>query len=751
MIHLFPIRHHSPRSSATLRALLDEVRPEVVLVEGPEDADPLIPILVDGETVPPVALLGYRTEGAPQSALWPFASYSPEYAALAWAARNGARAHFVDLPTTRVLATAPPEPETPPSADERPDPHASVLAPTGHRSFEEFWEASFEAPAYQPDAFRRALVAWADLVRDRPGPRGAWHRARDAWMWAHVERVLASGVPADRVVLVAGAAHIAAMIVGDVDMATVASFAAPVPTAVTVIPYSFTRLAEQTGYGAGNRAPRYYQRAHDAGCDFPRASLEVLVEFAGELRLRGWSASLADVIEASRLATMLADLRGKSAPGLDEVREAAIATLTRGDALPVDTFLWRTVLGRAVGKVAAKVGRNSLQEEFWREVDHRRLPRQDELERFILRLQEPVQVASSVFLHRLRVADVPYASFVGVTQSVGADQEAGGVDALTRARETWEAQWTPSTDVALVERIVHGDSLVEVAGRMLRERLGNAATTGASAAILLESVVCALPLVTADALAACEDRAALDDDLPSLASACRALSGLVSFGSSRSAVAGEETLLALCTKTFDRAVSRAPSACVGDDAAMAPVRAALRTLHEIAMGQVHVDRAAWLALLETLSAASAVHPGCAGLATGLLYLAGELGDDALADRIGFRLSGGDPRDGAAFLEGFLDVNALVLCRARPVVSALDQFLQAIPADRFRDVLPLLRRAFSCLGPTERRYLLENLLDLRRLGAHAQTVAAVVSARDAAALADVAGDMAGLMDDLDDLL
>src|SRR6185369_12566309 len=164
----------------------------------------------------------------------------------------------------------------------------------------------------------------------------------------------------------------------DVDDALLSSLDPTVPTATTLIPYSFPRLAEQLGYGAGNRAPQFYQRAWDAGGSYRRAALEVLVDFSDHLRLRGFMASLADTIEAYRLACMLAEVRGKAEPGLDEVREATIATLCRGDATHVDAFLWPSVIGHKVGKVAGRVGKNSLQDEFWREVEARRLPKNDE-------------------------------------------------------------------------------------------------------------------------------------------------------------------------------------------------------------------------------------------------------------------------------------------------------------------------------------------------------------------------------------
>src|SRR6185437_4220674 len=333
---------------------------------------------------------------------------------------------------------------------------------------------------------------------------------------------------------------------------------------------------------------QYYQRAHEAGCSFTRATLEVLVEFTEHLRLRGYMASLADTIEAYRLAVTLAGLRGKAEPGLDEVREATIATLCRGDATHVDGFLWPSVIGRHVGKVGSLIGKNSLQEEFWREVEARGLPKADAPESFSLKLNEPVQVATSVFLHRLRVSEIPYASYLGkqlakrtTRAKGGAPAEAAGeIDALTRVTEAWEAQWTPSTDVALVEKIVLGDSLEQVVARVLEERLASAANTGDAAGVLLEAVVTSSARTVSTALAACDRFAAADDDLPSLARSTSVLSGLVSYGSSRALSAfGDEAIPALCKKTFDRAVLRVADACAGTDEAVAPVKKALRTLN----------------------------------------------------------------------------------------------------------------------------------------------------------------------------
>lgn len=772
---LFPVRHHSPRSSAVLAAFLDAVDPALVLVESPADAAPLLPVLCDPETTPPVAILGYRTDGTPDSALWPFCAYSPEYVAFRWAAARGVPARPIDLLVGQALAAhgtawlAPgEEADRPEEGNAEEDLHLRCARRFGHRSFEEFWEAMFEAPTYAPAEFSAALLSYADALR-ASGRTRRYDRARDALMAARITEAAAGlapggAVPPERIAVVLGAAHAAALAARDVDPDLAAALPAPLPSAVTLIPFSFPRLAEQLGYGAGNRAPHFYQRAHDAGGDFRRAALEVLCEFTAHLRLRGFSASLADTIEAYRLAAALAELRDKAAPGLDEVREAAIAALCRGEAEHIGGFLWPSVVGRRVGKVAGRLGRNSLQEEFDREVSARRLPLLDEDQSFILQLHNEDSRAASAFLHRLRVAGVPYATYLGSHGSAAIElrdgEEAGGAAALSRRREKWSARWTPALETALIEKIVFGDTLEQVARHELEERLAGANATAAAADVLAEAVLCRCPQVVAHALSTCEELAISDDDLPSLAQACHVFAGVCTYGSARLTpdAAGGVTagpILALCQATFLRAALRAAAGCDAADEAIPPALHALKLLHEIALARQvpGLDPAPWLSAADELARSYAIHPRCAGYACALLCQSGHLPETEVALLVGQRLSDrGKPGPASAFLTGFFQVNTAVLSRNKAVAQALDAFLCGIEPDRFRDALPGLRRAFGQLGATERRYLLENLLGLRRIGPQqAREAQAVLAARDREALAQMSGALSAALDDLDDLL
>ena len=52
----FPVRHHSPVCSFHLQKAIEAYRPDCILIEGPENAQHLIPVLTHEETQPPLAL-----------------------------------------------------------------------------------------------------------------------------------------------------------------------------------------------------------------------------------------------------------------------------------------------------------------------------------------------------------------------------------------------------------------------------------------------------------------------------------------------------------------------------------------------------------------------------------------------------------------------------------------------------------------------------------------------------------------------
>jgi len=114
-LYWFPVRHHSPNVALHLKQAIQDRKPKVIFIEGPSQANDLIPFLTSRKTKPPVAIYtSFRDDGnvlnlagilspaediPPVFPAWyPFLQYSPEFVALQMAADRGTKVFFIDLP-----------------------------------------------------------------------------------------------------------------------------------------------------------------------------------------------------------------------------------------------------------------------------------------------------------------------------------------------------------------------------------------------------------------------------------------------------------------------------------------------------------------------------------------------------------------------------------------------------------------------------------------------------------------------------
>src|SRR5690348_2763488 len=62
-IYWFPVRHHSPAVARYLETAIRERKPKIIFLEGPAEANDLLPHLLDNRTQPPVAIYSsYRDD-----------------------------------------------------------------------------------------------------------------------------------------------------------------------------------------------------------------------------------------------------------------------------------------------------------------------------------------------------------------------------------------------------------------------------------------------------------------------------------------------------------------------------------------------------------------------------------------------------------------------------------------------------------------------------------------------------------------
>jgi hypothetical protein len=137
----------------------------------------------------------------------------------------------------------------------------------------------------------------------------------------------------------------------------------------------------------------------------------------------------------------------------------------------------------------------------------------------------------------------------------------------------------------------------------------------------------------------------------------------------------------------------------------------------------------WSRALTRLASDPAATPVVAGLAARRLYERSAATAEATAATLSRALSPANPPKAAAeFLDGFFGQSAEVILQDHALFAVVDDWLASPPEEAFIEVLPLVRRAFSSFGATERRRLLE------QVGRGAAPSAAADSAIDEVAFA-----------------
>ncbi|MGW0595959.1 DUF5682 family protein [Streptomyces sp. NPDC002776] len=719
---LLGVRHHGPGSARAVRAALDAARPRAVLIEGPPEADALIPLAAEEDMRPPVALLAHAVDEPGRSAFWPLAEFSPEWVAIRWALEHEVPARFIDLPATHTLAWqkedkedtgekegGTPAPESPEEQDERHadvrvDPLAVLADAAGYDDAERWWEDVVEhrgvGAAGDPLAPFAVLAEAMTALREVYGSGGHDRDlVREAYMRLQVRA--AQKEFGDAVAVVCGAWHVPAL----GGRSTVAADRAllkglpKVKADMTWVPWTHRRLARASGYGAGIDSPGWYGHLFRAT---DRPVERWLTKVAGLLRAEDRMVSSAHVIEAVRLAETLAAMRGRPLPGLGETTDAVRAVMCDGSDVPLALVHDRLVVGDVLGEVPRDAPAVPLQRDLDR-IQRRLRLKPEALERELeLDLRKETDAGRSRLLHRLRLLGVPWGEPAASRGSTGT------------FRETWRLRWEPELAVRIAEAGVWGTTVLAAATAKSEADAVSAQHLSDVTALAERCLLAELPDALPTVMRVLADRAALDSDVGHLAQALPALVRSLRYGDVRGTDTG--ALAEVAAGLAERIFVGLPPACAGLDAdAAEELRRHVDAVHG-AVGLLgdapapgHGDlRGRWRAVLKVLSLRDSVPGVIRGRSVRLLLDEGELAQDEAARLMGLVLSPGTPPgDAAAWIEGFVcggSGGGMLLVHDERLLGLVDAWLTGVPADAFTDVLPLLRRTFSAYEPGVRRTL-----------------------------------------------
>ena len=157
-------------------------------------------------------------------------------------------------------------------------------------------------------------------------------------------------------------------------------------------------------------------------------------------------------------------------------------------------------------------------------------------------------------------------------------------------------------------------------------------------------------------------------------------------------------------------------ACIGkNDEAARNIYQQIITFHQgiTSWDDVDLVKGWFQALVKVMHGAGIPH-FLSGALLRLLFDKGQVQYDEIVMRMSYALSERrEPIQAVNWLEGFLIGSGLIFVYHQKLWDLMNDWVKALPEERFQETLPLLRRAFANYQPAERRKLLRKVKQTNR--------------------------------------
>jgi hypothetical protein len=707
MLQIFGIRHHGPGSARAVKSALQNLQPDIVLIEGPPEGNAIIKFAGSQDMIPPVALLAYVPDEPDRALFYPFAEFSPEWQGIKYSLNNKIPVRFMDMPLVHKMAYRKSKPETKeeviPSelnsdaaelseemiAARKADSLTYLAEIAGFSDGESWWNHLIEQRMDVSDTFSAVMEAMSALRESKVEKDTRETLLREAWMRKIIRQAEKEGF--SRIAVICGAWHAPALVnmpPKKNDDELVRNLP-KVKIETTWIPWTYDRLTFGSGYGAGVKSPGWYDHIYN----FPEDQGNLwLTKTARIFRERQMDISSAHIIESARLAHALAAMRNLPRPGLEEMTEATQTVMCFGDDTMLRLVESELIVGKRIGRVPADAPQVPLQLDFEKQQKKLRLPSRAEEKMYTLDLRESNDLSRSKFLHRLEILELEW----------GYKEETTGRGTF---KEEWHLQWQPEMMIRLIEMGVWGNTIEDASSAFIIDSAGKSGNIRDLSDFLKKSILAELSRAVDFILQRLDNIASLSSDITQLMQALPPLATVSRYGNVR------KTDSALILKIVEGLVTRIsiglPNACLNiDDDFAGKIYNEISAAHEsISLLQNEEMSGEWNTALQEINHNSSVNPLIAGKACRLLTDTKTISDEETARSFSLALSFANPPAYTAnWLEGFLKNSGSILLLDELLWSLVDQWVSGLNDEQFQNLLPILRRNFSTFSPAERRKL-----------------------------------------------
>lgn len=734
----FPVRHHSPACSFHLEKAAEDYKPDLILIEGPENAGNLISVLLHEDTKPPLALYyAYRDRAGlvtekkgDYKCYYPFLDCSPELTALRQAKDNGIPARFIDLSYGEILiGTASGkgirrEGNKQTYNDDYLLSRSRYLAllceKTGLRDFEELWEKYFEIQGLTEATadFVRQMLTYCMLSRkNTPGEELEEDGTilRERYM---AEQIAEASKTYKKILVVTGGFHSYGLweLLSKEQDGTYAFTGKPVKLhkeadgqqEVYPMAYSMEAADALNGYASGMQSPGFYQRVwknlkerESAAGAYEDAVLHFLASSGRQARRKEEGVSSYDEICAFSMARGLAALRGKREPGLYELKDSARSSFVKGELnLSTDgalRVLKELVTGTQVGRLCKDAARPPLLSDFEEQCRSFGLKLHSTLEQMVTLeiFKKEKHLRMSRFFYQAEFLDCSFAK-----RKKGADLVKR--QDQNRIREIWTYKWSEQVTAALIDASISGGTCEEAARSLLKSRFGESTGCREAAELLVKGFLMGLSEEQAEMSVHLAEVLAADGDFFSLTkgfSHMLMLLELQDLYQVRDALHLDQ----VTEQCFQKIIQLLPSMGQVGEERQQECMESLRLLYQAAgRNNASERKPVLMEALKGLLGRGSVNPGVEGTVLGLLYgYEGGFGRQITETARGYIQGSGEMLSkSAAFLRGLFFTARDFVFVSGEFLNLIDELLGRLSGEEFLRLLPELRMAFGYFTPLE---------------------------------------------------
>lgn len=505
-IVLFPVRHHSPACSWHLTKLINDFEPDVILVEGPENADDIIPFIASENTKAPFCLYfsfddvkGKINDAKEQyKAYYPFLDFSPELTALREAAKKGIECHFIDLSYGDKLLNVPEY-----SSEElqglndseflRGDYHKFLCEQLGCKSFSECWEMLFEIQGCHSNTedFIRNVFYYCFFTRINTPQKELELQGdlvREMVMLEHIQKARNNF---NKVLVVTGGMHTVALaeqLENKIPKENIIKRLKKEESPCYLMPYSFEESDRNYGYQSGMVYPYFYQKVWEnmgkKKMPFENAVLSFMIQTARTIRKKQ-SISIADEIQSFYMAKGLAQLRGKRECGVFEALDAVKASFVKGEVnslyQPALKALTELMTGMQMGIIDSNAGVPPIVNDFIQCCKTYKIQTTSSMkkETKLDKNNNKAHREKSFFLSQMEFLKTGFCHCIRGRKSQNDNKR-------ILLRETWEYRYSPNVQAELISVSAYGGTVRQSALTLLEKEARNNHSNTKSVADLLE-------------------------------------------------------------------------------------------------------------------------------------------------------------------------------------------------------------------------------------------------------------------------